>query len=347
MKKIIISCLKVIVLTGITGTLFCVPLLEAAPPKSETINLSVGSTSSTSGAYIWAVAVTRAINKYDPGISCTLVESGATYDNLRRIKEGIFHWSAADGWAGGLEMYKGLETFKGNAWEPIRWFILRDLTASRTYVRADSGIKTWSELAGKTVAGGTPGSAAAVRVIRSNEVLGTKAKFFMGTFESATADLQMGRIAAVHKSGPVDTFDAALLSAHMTTPLTVIGFSDEEAAKLNTTYPQFLITKTPAGAIKILPKLGSVWEIYSITGAHASSRLPEEIGYRIIKAVHKNWNEIGKAFPACAPYDPIADYIKIVPSGMELHLHAGVVRYAEEIGIKVPDFLIPPEYKRK
>ncbi len=338
--------LSVIILMG--AAVFCggIHPLFAAGPK-DTINLSVGSTSSNSGAYMWAVAVTNAISKADPGITCTVVESGATYDNLKRIREGVFNWSAADGWGGGLEMYRGLETFKGKAWEPIRWFALRDLTASRTYVRADSGIKTWADLRGKTVAGGTPGSAAAVRVTRANETLGTNAKFYMGTFDKAISDMQTGKIASVHKSGPIDTFDAAMNAAHITTPLSVIGFNDQEAAKLNAAFPQFLVTKTPSGAIKLLPKLGPVWEIYSITGAHASSKLPEEVGYRMIKAIYKNWGEIGKAFPACAPFDPIKDYLRIVPEGMVLPLHAGVVRYAEEIGIQIPAAFIPPEYKKR
>ncbi len=320
---------------------------EAQSSKPTTVRLSAGSTASVSGAYVWSVAVTRVVNKYAGGINVTLVESGGGYDNIKKIREGFFDLTTADGWGHDLEMYKGIETFKGNPWEPIRWFFLRDLSVGRNYVRADSGIATWSDMAGKKISGGTAGSAGAVRPLRCDELLGTGVKVIWETLADAVRDVQSGRIHAVNKSSPADTFDAALMEVHLLTPLTVIGFSEEEAAKINAKYPHFLIAKTPAGSIKPLPKLGSIWEIYILGGATTSSRLPEEVGYRIIKALCEHWSEIVQAYPSCAPYHPIKDYIKMVPKGMEVPLHAGVVRYAKEIGIDLPAGLIPPEYRGK
>ncbi len=322
-------------------------IIEAQPPPSKTVRLTAGSTISTSGAYVWCVAIARAINKFAPGINVTVVESGATYDNIRRIREGMFDLGLPDGWAGLLEMHRGLETFEKSRWEPIRFLLFREPAASRTYVRAESGIKTWADLKGRTIGSGTPGSAVAMRVVRCNEVLGTGVKFFPGTLTEAARDLQNGRIEAVHKSGPVESFDAALQETHLLAPLNVIGFSDAEAEKIKAKYPQFLIRKTPAGAIKTLPRLPGVWEIYSISGVSTSSRLSQDIGYRIVKAIHEHWKEISQAYPSCAPYHPIEDYIKIVPQGMEVPFHAGVVQYAKEIGIKIPNDLIPPEYKQR
>ncbi len=316
-------------------------------PKGVRIRLNAGSTTSTSGAYIWSVAVARAINKYASGISVTVIESGGGLDNAKKIREGAFDFTIADSWDTDLEMYQGLETFKGNAWPQIRWFFMRDITLSRTYVRADSGIKTWADMRGKKIGSGNPGSRAAQRVVRFNELLGTGAIIFPGTLGDAVNQLQTGRIDAVHKSGPADDFDAALLEVHFQRPLTVIGFSEEEAAKINSKYPQMGITETPAGSIKPVPKLGPVWEMRYPTGASTSSKISQEVGYLIMKAVYEHWNEIGKSFPSCAPFNPIMDYVKFIPKGGEVPLHAGVVQYAKEIGLAIPPSLIPPEYKGK
>ena len=327
--------------------LFSASMAEAQSSKSGTIRLTAGSTTSSSGAYIWAVAIVRAINKYAPGINVTLVESGATYDNLRRIREGVFDLGLADGWHGPLELYRGLETFEGKGWKEIRILFFRDPSPCRTYVRADSGIKMWSDLKGKRLHAGQPGSAAAQRVMRANELLGTGAVIVPGALGDAANQLQIGRVDAVHKSGPADTFDALLLEAHLMTPLSVIGFSDEEAAKISVRYPQFLVAKTAAGSIKPVPKLGSLWEIVTLGVSSTSSRLPQDVGYRMTKAVYEHWKEIGQAFPACASYDPIMDYVRIVPKGNEVPIQAGVIQYAKERGIKIPASLIPPEYKEK
>ena len=321
---------------------------EAQPPtKTVKIRLNTGSTSSASGAYIWSVAVARAINKYAPGINVTVIESGGTVDNVRKIKEGIFDCGLADSWSTALEMYRGLENFAGNAWEPIRVFFVKEVSVSRTYVRADSGIKTWSDLQGKKIGSGQPGSGAAQRVMRFNELLGTGAIVVPVPLGDALRDLQSGRIDAVHKSGPADDVDAALLEVHLLRPVTVLGFSEQEAAKINAKYPQYLIAETSAGAIKTLNKLGRLWEVYLISIASVSSRMPEDVGYRMMKAVHEHWSEIAQAFPSSGLYHPIKEYVKLVPKGMEVPFQAGVVRYAKEIGITIPASLIPPEYKQR
>ncbi len=224
---------------------------------------------------------------------------------------------------------------------------MRDITVSRTYVRADSGIRTWSDLRGKKIGSGNPGSRAAQRVIRFNELLGTGAIIFPGTLADAVNQLQSGRIDAVHKSGPADDFDAALLEVHLLKPVTVIGFSEEEAAKINGKYPQMGIAETPAGSIKPLPKLGSIWEVKYPTGASVSSRMTEEVGYRITKAVYEHWSDISKVFPSSAPFNPITDYVKATQQGREVPFHAGVIRYAKEKGIPIPAGFVPADYKQK
>ncbi|MDO8567579.1 MAG: TAXI family TRAP transporter solute-binding subunit [Dehalococcoidales bacterium] len=320
-----------------------------ASPKPTTINLSFGSTTSTSGTYTWPVAIARVVNKNVPGINITVVESGATYDNLRKVKDGVFDGGFADGWAGVFEMYHGQETFNGNAWNQVRVLLMRDQTVLRTVARADSGIKTWSDLKGKKVSPGIPGSSQATLVKRVNDLLGTGAEVIPDTLENALRDLKTGKIDAAGKAGTVFALDASLMEVHRSTPLNVIGFTKEEAAKISAKYPSYFATETPAGAIKELPQLGSIYELYSMGLGDVSTRMPQDVGYRIVKAIYEHRSDIDIAYPPSALYNPIGDFISImskaVPANMIVPLHAGSVQYAKEIGINVPPAFIPPEYK--
>ncbi|MDO8567118.1 MAG: TAXI family TRAP transporter solute-binding subunit [Dehalococcoidales bacterium] len=346
-RRVIFGLIAAILVLSLVITACSSPSPSGQTPAAKKTNLFFGSTSSTSGTYVWAVAIANVVNTYAPNVSITVVESGATYDNARKIKEGVFEGGLADSLTAPFELSRGIESFTGQAWEPIRILTLRDLAASRLIVRADSGIKTWADLKGKKVWGGIPGSSAAEEITRANATLGTGAILVPGTLDDAVQGLSTGSIVAVHKSSNLDSFDASFMQVHVQKPLMAIGFSDDEAAKLAAKYPQFFMTKTPAGTIKTNPNTTPLWEIYVVAVVPASSRLSEEHGYQIIKAVKEHWNEVVQAYPSSGAYDPITTYLKTVPPALAVKVHAGVARYAKEIGVNIPPDFIPPEYKGK
>ena len=345
MKKPIFTALMLLLVLATTLTLPVISPAEAAGPKE--INLFFGSTTSISGTYIWAVSFARVVNKYVPGIKITVVESGATYDDLRRIREGVFHAGLATGYRGSYELYYGIDAFKKNAWKEIRFGLSRDLSVMRMYVRADSGLKTWADLAGKKIAGSIPGSLANMMTVRTVEVLGLGCTVVPGSLADGFDDVLAGKLAAVLKSSPPGSFDAGMMARHHKVPHTAIGFTDAQAAKLKAAFPHWGYTKTPANTIREIPGHPALWESYGPAGFITSSKLPQDIVYRITKGIYENWDEIGKAFPASKNVDPIKSYLNFVTLGAEVPLAAGVVQYAKEIGIEVRKEFIPPEYKSK
>ena len=55
---------------------------------------------------------------------------------------------------------------------------------------------------------------------------------------------------------------------------------------------------------------------------------------------------IAAPYPPIKGFDPVADYFKnagedVVPA------HSGLIRFAQERGIEVPERFIPPEYVKK
>ena len=314
------------------------------------INLSMGSTRSTSGVYAFAVGIASAIAKNDPLIVNTVVESGGSYDNAKGMKKGIFDWSSSSSPAVYSDVYDGTGKFKKEgAWRDVRLMFLRSTNIARVYVREDKakaeGIKSWSDLAGKSFAPGIPGTRDMARGAAVNKVLGTGIKFVPSSLKDAVRALKEGRVVGLLKGSPVDGFDAAVLECHYSTPLTVIGFTKEDAIKIQAADPMNTLIETAKGTIKTLPQVGDFWELNSSVMTMSSSRMPQEVAYRIVKAVLKGWDDIAEAYPPCKGVNPIADAFKATPIDKKFLFHAGVIQYAKEIGINVPERLIPPEYK--
>ncbi len=332
------------------GALWSVGPPGAGDRHEDLIQVFMGSTQATSGVYSFGVAVATAVAKHDPGIVVTVVESSGAYDNARRMKQGIFHWSISGSPAVYAEVRSGSGGFERyGPWEPVRMMFLRNVTVARIYVRADEarahGIRTWSDLAGGKVGPGSPGTRDMSRLLEVDRLLGTGADFVPGSLGDAVAGLKEGRIVGLMKGSPLGSFDAAMLECHYRTPLTVVGFTQAEADSIQAADPLNTLALTPVGGVQNLPEVGGFYEMTSAAMALSSSLMPQEVGYRITKAVYEGWAEIEEAYPPARGTDPIRDAFRNTPPGEGFYYHAGLVQYAREIGIQVPNRFVPPEYR--
>ena len=57
--------------------------------------------------------------------------------------------------------------------------------------------------------------------------------------------------------------------------------------------------------------------------------------------MRKGFHEVAESYSAVKGWDPVADLFKYVPEGAEVSAHAGLVRYAKEKGINVPEKVHP------
>jgi hypothetical protein len=280
----------------------------------------------------------------------TAVEGGGGFDHAKLMKQGVLDWSISGSPAVAADVREGSGSFKKEGpWEPVRLMFMRNINVSRLYVRADAakkdGITAWSDLAGKAFAPGIPGTRDMTRAMGANKLLGTGVKMVPGSLEDSTRGLKEGRVVGMLKGGPHDRFDTGMLETHYTVPLTVIGFTKPEAEKLQAADPFDTFMATPTGGIRELPGLGSLWEMNSVVMVMSSSRMSQEIGQRIMKAVYKGWDEIATAYPPAKGVNPIADALRFMPPGKAIPFHAGVIQHAKELGIQVPDRFVPAEYR--
>jgi len=322
----------------------------AAAARGPLINISLGSVGSSSGVYAFSVSLSNAVRKHDPGIVVTAVEGGGGFDHARLMKQGVLDWSISGSPAVASAVRKGESNFqKEGAWEPVRLMFMRNVSVSRIYVRADQAarqnIRSWSDLAGKRFNPGIPGTRDMTRLIDANKVLGTGVILVPGSQDDAMRGIKEGGLVGMAKGGAPDRFDSGMLEAHHSSPLTVIGFSKAEADRLQSLDPFNTLGLTARGSIRELPAVGGFYEMNSSVMVMNSSRMSQETAYRIMKAIYAGWAEIVSAYPPAKGTNPIADAVANIPNAPELLLHAGVVQYAREVGINVPDRLVPPEYK--
>lgn len=318
---------------------------EAVAQSTGRVVLNMGSSSSVAAPFVYAAALTRVINKHTPGIRVSVIESGATYDNLRRIKEGVFDFATVVTFSGAYELYSGLKPFEGTPWPEIRFLWLREMPNMQLIVRKDAGIKTIQDLAGKKFSPGVPGGAASMYCMRIMQVLGIKVDLVHASKSDAMTALSDRRLVGVSGSGSPDHIDGSLLEVHQKVPLTVIGLTKRESEAVAKAYPLYPFAYVRTGQYSEAPEAGDHWVVTMPSGTVASKKLSEDIVYRMTKAVHENYKEVVTSYPQAGSYDPVVDAIKAVPAHWPVPLHVGVVRYAREKRIEVPAHLIPAEYK--
>jgi len=319
-------------------------IIGYALPK-EAVYLNMGSTSSTSGLYAWCVAGASVINKADNNIRVTVVESGAALDNLRRIKDGVFDLGFCVDIASAMQLYKGIGTFEGEGWEPIRWLFLRNAIINRVYVRADSGIKTFTDLRGKKFSPGMPGASSTNNFINFDKVVGNEIDLIPAALGDAIDSLKQGKIVGLQKSSGLTSLDSSLIEVNLRTPLAAIGYGEDDMKKIIAEYPYILFAETPAGSILEIPNNPAIMEEIVVVGAVTSSKLSEEVVYEIVKAYVEGFENVAAAYPGIIGFDPIGDVFESVAPGGEIPIHAGLYKYCLEKGIEVPERFIPPECK--
>jgi TRAP-type uncharacterized transport system substrate-binding protein len=336
-------------LAGAASLLLARPAAAQAPDLTRRVNLSLGSVAASSGVYAFSVGLAGAVRKHDPALSVTAVEGGDGFDHARLMKQRVLDFSVSGSPATADAIINGTGGFqREGAWPAVRLMFMRNVNVTRIYVRADAAdrqrIRNFADLARQRFAPGVPGTRDMARAIEANTVLAAGIQMSPGSLDDAASQLRAGRVVGMVKGSPHDRFDPAMLAVHYQTPLTVVGFTAEHAAKLQEQDPMNSFITTPKGGIRELPEVGPIEEMSSSVMVMASTNMPQDIGYRIVRAAQVGWGDINEAFQPTTGLDPIRDAFRQTPERRGLFFHAGVVQFAREQGIEVPAYLIPPEY---
>ncbi|MCB2227785.1 MAG: TAXI family TRAP transporter solute-binding subunit [Desulfarculaceae bacterium] len=290
-------------------------------------NYTFGSASASGSWYPLAVAMSKVINDNVPGYNVTGVTTpGASRENVLRIdrKEMEFGWSTANML---YKAYNGAEPFKAKQ-KVLGWFAAYPGLFTIA-VRKSLGITDISQLKGKKVALGTPGSMTMmdnVKLIFKNCGLDAdkdlKPEYIR--FPDAVQKMIDGHIDAcsyfmgIGVPGFVQLADSS--------DVVFLPIPQAAQAKILKQDPSYFIGEIPAGTYKGMNRpVAAAGMAYTLA---CGPFLSDEFMYKATKAVFENLPFITSA-SANFKQTKLANVYK----GMPIPVHPGAAKYFKEKGV--------------
>ena len=301
-------------------------------PAHAAEKVLIGSTSASSSHYGYFVAVGKLINEKVKGVDSSVVETGATMDNLRRMQRnqldlGLVTTNVVQ------HAYSGTGSFKEKAVD-VRLLWVYAPAPQNVVVRADSKIASLADLKGKRFNPGIKGSATERTTEAVLAKLGIKPDYVRGSTTDVVDMIKDNRVTGYVKSGAGKKLDASTLDIATFTKISVLSLTDEQQKVLRKEMPDISIVSIPAGAGSGLPAYAT-WSFG--VGVGAKSSLSEDVAYRIVKAVMEDKTVQANAMAALKGQD----LAEMTTTYGTIPLHAGAAKWFREKGIAIPKHLEP------
>jgi TRAP-type uncharacterized transport system substrate-binding protein len=208
-------------------------------------------------------------------------------------------------------------------------------------------IKSWSDLAGKTVFAGPPGSSVFEVPRAALTALGVwdKIKVVNIPFTSAADALKMGTVDVIVGYANGDVLIPWMAEVDTRVKLKIIPPSPAEfevIKKVPGYSTPALDTKKVFAQDMGVPKVNAIADYY---GFHVGNKLSAEGAYRVFKVLIEKANEISKIHGTLKVYaeDPLGMQVAGISSIPDIPVHPGVARYLKEKGVWRNEFKIGQE----
>ena len=313
---------------AVAAAALALPLVSGGAAEAET-RLAFGATNAQSAHYAYFAALANIVSEQE-GYQASVVETGATVDNLRRMERGqldiglvttstLFH------------AFHGVKSFEG---EPIESRLLwaYSLAPQNVIVRRDSGVSDIAELTGESFGPGQRGSSTEDTSLQVMSLLGVEPDWMRGTNGELADAIKDGRAIGFIKSAVGTEFDALTTDIATFTPVQVLGIDDAQRALIEDNLPELSLVDMPGGEME---NSGPYQTWGFMIAVSARPDMDEQTAYDITKAVMESIEAQRAGFPAIGDND----LIQLTLNYATTPLHAGAIRYYEEAGYTVPDRL--------
>jgi len=292
----------------------------------------VGATSASSSHYGYFVSVTQVINKLVPGVEASVVETGATADNLRRfarrqIDIGMVTTNTQS------EAYYSRAVYEKN---PIKTKILwvYVIAPQNVVVRKDARIGKLADLNGKRFNAGMKGSSTEQTTQAVFKSLKITPSYVAGSTGDIVDAVKDNRVVGYVKSGAGLLLDASSRDIATLTQIDLVSLDAAQAATIDQEFPDLLVIDVPAGAAGKGFGAYKTWGFGVACGAGLD--MDVETAYRIVKAICEDKTEQAAAFGEVKG----ADFMDMTLKYASSPLHPGAIKYFRERGATIPDKLI-------
>ena len=294
-------------------------------------NLSI-ATGGTGGVYYpLGGGMAAALSKFVPGMQATAEVTGGSVDNLKLIGSGKPYIALAMADAS-QDASKGEDKFKGNA-VPLRTLMI--LYPNRMHVVSieGRGVNKMSDLKGKRVSTGSPGSATEVMAFRVIEAAGLDKDKDMkrerlGVAESVNA-VKDSKIDAFFWVGGLPTAAVTDLANTPGTKLKMVDHAETVAA-MNKKYGNLYVEDAiPKAMYKGMDSDNNQATVMNILVTHAN--MDEKTAYNIVKTIFDKRTDLIAVHKEAENFKLESQKASASP----IPFHPGALKYFAEKGVKV------------
>ncbi len=304
----------------------------ATPAKAQDEKfITIGTGGVTGVYYPTGGAICRLVNKNrdEHGIRCSVESTGGSVYNLNTIRAGELDFGVAQSdWQ--YHAYNGTSRFEdAGAFEGLRAVFSVHPEPFTVVARADSGIENFSDLKGKRVNVGNPGSGQRATMEIAMEAMG----WTMDDF-SLASELKSAEQSQALCDNKIDAFvftvghpSGSIQEATTTCDSVLVNVKNEKIEELVDSRPYYSFADIPGGMYKGNPDAVTTFGVRATFVS--STDVSERVAYHVVKAVFENFQDFKKLHPAFA----ILKKDEMVSQSLSAPLHDGAKKYYEEAGL--------------
>lgn len=294
-------------------------------------SLNIGAVPTGTGWFFGISEGARVISA-NTDYEITVRETGGTRENAIRLGRGELDLAFTEALVG-YEMYNGIGRFEDTPNPEARLIYWIAPSTMHWAVREDSDIESFDDLNGARFNPSSIGGGGEYITELVFGILGVEPDFQRMRIDDAAEGVIDGRLVGFSYNGvpPIPAFT----EVHSSRPLRLLSLSDEQVAAVTEELPFLAPTVVPADTYRGMPE-ATTMGIYM--GVAANSSLADDTVYEITKAYWENQEQVAASF---APADGVTP--QTVIDNATFPLHAGALRYYQELGLDIPADIVPPE----
>ncbi len=315
-------------------TVSCFVLALTAIPTYSQANqtfVTIGTGGVTGVYYPTGGAICRLVNKgkKEHGIRCSVESTGGSVYNLNAIAGGELDMGVAQSDVQ-YQAYNGTGKFKeAGANAKVRAVFSVHPEPFNVVARADSGIKTFTDLKGKRVNIGNPGSGQR----NTMEAVMGKYGWKKDDFKLAS-ELKAAEQSAALCDNKVDAIvyvvgvpNGSIKEATTACDAVMVNVQGKEIDQIIADNPYYSAATIPGGTYR---GTDADTQTFGVRATFVSSTdVSEDIIYQITKAVFENFDSFKKMHPA---FKNLKKEM-MIKAGLSAPLHDGAVKYYKEAGL--------------
>lgn len=300
--------------------------MTSCPANAAVPRLRLGAAGSGGTFYIWGAGWSSLINtlgKQEVSVQVT----GGPQQNCQLLHQGDVNLGFSTAFVAS-DAYTGKTT--SEPYTDLRTLFPMYSSFLHIFTLETSGINKLSDINGKHLATGTPGS--------SSEIVGNKIVSALGLRPREISPISLSNVVDGMKDERIDAGFAvsnlpvpALVELQTTHKVKYLELTKQELDKVMKS-GAFTLGTIPAKTYKNQPNKMTTLTFWTL--CLTTDKLPDAVAYELTKATFENVKKLGESVGS------VEEVVAINVLNSPVPIHPGAAKYYKEIGIKIPTNLI-------